>query len=105
MRVKSFFCESVEEALSMAQNEMGPEALLLNSREAPPEGRHLGKFEVVFGLQSGKGASHEAPAVMPPEAGGDRSLAKLSREIAELRKEMEQIRGPRTSGVPAAAPR
>jgi flagellar biosynthesis protein FlhF len=47
--VKSFFADSVQDAMEQAQLEMGPDALLLNSREAPPEARHLGSYEVVFG--------------------------------------------------------
>lgn len=47
--VKSFFTASVEEAMQQAHEELGPDALLLNTREAPPEARHLGQYEVVFG--------------------------------------------------------
>jgi len=92
MRIKSFFCESVEQALSMAQSELGPEALLLNSREAPPEGRHLGKFEVVFGLETGQAVAAVSPPGAPDGA-SDTNLARLSKDIAELRKEMQHIRG------------
>ena len=35
--------------MEIAQREMGPDALLLDCRPAPPEVRHLGKMEVVFG--------------------------------------------------------
>src|SRR5580698_9207801 len=47
--VKSFFAVSIPAAMEQAQREMGPDALLLNAREAPLEARHLGDFEVVFG--------------------------------------------------------
>ncbi len=50
MRLKSYFAASVAEAIEKARVELGPEAMLLNSREIAPEQRHLGAFEVVFGI-------------------------------------------------------
>ncbi len=55
--VKSFFAESVQAAMEHARVELGTDALLLDSREAPPEARHLGDYEVVFA------ASSEPPAL------------------------------------------
>src|ERR1017187_3057588 len=57
--VKSFFAESIQAAMEEAQAELGPDALLLDSREAPPEARHLGDYEVVFG------AGPDVPASLP----------------------------------------
>jgi flagellar biosynthesis protein FlhF len=71
--VKSFFAASIAEAIQQARCELGPDALLLNSREAPPEARHLGKFEAVFGTGT------EEPAA--PRAGGD-----------DLRQQMDELR-------------
>lgn len=77
--VKSYFSASVEEAMELARTELGPEALLLNTREAPPEARHLGECEVVFGVRPvGAPASRAAEAVIDP--------------IADLRQRMEQLR-------------
>ena len=50
LHVKSFFAATVKEALQQAHLEMGPDALLLQAREAPLEARHLGACEVVLGL-------------------------------------------------------
>ena len=50
MRMKSYFARTVEEAVEQARHEMGPEALLVNSRQAPPEARALGEYEVVFAM-------------------------------------------------------
>jgi flagellar biosynthesis protein FlhF len=47
--VKSFFAASIKAAIDQAQRELGPDALLLNVREAPAEARHLGEYEAVFG--------------------------------------------------------
>jgi flagellar biosynthesis GTPase FlhF len=64
--VKSFFAASIPAAMEQAQEELGPDALLLNAREAPAEARHLGDFEVVFGA-SRETLAPEA-SVAPPEA-------------------------------------
>lgn len=50
MRLKSYFAASVQEAIENARLELGPDAMLLNSRKIAPEQRHLGAYEVVFGI-------------------------------------------------------
>jgi flagellar biosynthesis protein FlhF len=61
--VKSFFAPSFQAAMERAGREMGPDALLLDSREAPPEARHLGAYEVVFGVAApAPNAAAEPPA-------------------------------------------
>lgn len=88
--VKSFFAESIQAAMERARVELGTDALLINSREAPPEARHLGAYEVVFGVCS------------EPPAQGETPLAK----VEALRLQVEEIREllVRTT-PPAAAPR
>jgi flagellar biosynthesis protein FlhF len=76
--VKSFFAESVQSAMEHARLELGPDALLLNSREAPPEARHLGDYEVVFGACSERRVS---PA--PPAADGMEALRLRVEQICE----------------------
>jgi flagellar biosynthesis protein FlhF len=75
--VKSFFAASVEEAMERARQELGPDALLLNMRDAPAEARHLGEFEVVFGLGPG-----EAPPRVPEDPADP--VADLRRKVEEL---------------------
>jgi hypothetical protein len=48
MRIKSYYAHAVEDAMSMARQELGPDAMLVNTRKASPEARHLGEYEVVF---------------------------------------------------------
>ncbi|MFL6464863.1 MAG: hypothetical protein ACJ73N_10695 [Bryobacteraceae bacterium] len=50
MRLKSYFAGSVQDAIDKARTELGPEAMLLNSKKIAPEQRHLGAYEVVFGI-------------------------------------------------------
>lgn len=92
LRVKSYFARAVQDAMEHARREMGPDALLLNSRPSPPEARHLGEFEVVFGSYP-----ETRPAEVPaPAATG---------EVAGLRQQMDEIRNLllRTGTPPATA--
>ena len=96
MKIKSYYAATVEAAIAQARRELGDDAMILQSRKAPPEAQHLGECEVVFGTIE-KAAPAEAPA--PAEDGG-----RLSRELAELRQEIDAMR--RTiSRTGAAAPR
>ena len=104
MRIKSYFAHTVEDAMAMARQELGPDAMLVNSRKAPPEARHLGEYEVVFatdlpaegsGADAGAGSSGAAVSCRQP---GER----LARELAELKKELEGMR--RTLRAPLLDP-
>ena len=97
MKIKSYYSRTVEDAIAAARQEMGPDAMLVNSRKAPPEARHLGEYEVVFGVV-GAATAAEVPGKLPGESyqpiaqaapvAGDR----LSVEVAELKKELEGMR-------------
>ena len=91
--VKSFFAASVAAAMEQARRELGADALLLNSREAPPEARHLGEYEVVFGTWP----ANEGPAAPPPAPAHGSRKEELHHRIHELRQLMTRIR-------PALAP-
>jgi flagellar biosynthesis protein FlhF len=84
MFVKSFFAATVEDALAEGGRELGPEALLVQSKKAPIEARHLGEYEVVLALAA------------PPRAPGHATLSPakdpLAREIAELRRQIDGMR-------------
>jgi flagellar biosynthesis protein FlhF len=82
MRIKSFFAESVEQAVQEARLELGSDAMLITSRRSSPEARHLGSYEVVFGLQSG--APRGRSASVPP--------ADLSGELQHLRAQLQEIK-------------
>ncbi|HUI56519.1 MAG TPA: hypothetical protein VLY04_16200 [Bryobacteraceae bacterium] len=78
LHVKSFFAASIPEAMELARREFGPDALLLNARQAPPEARHLGECEVVFG-----GAPESVPA--PPAAASEDGVVGLRQQVDEIR--------------------
>jgi flagellar biosynthesis protein FlhF len=72
--------------MAMARQELGPDAMLLNSRTTPIEARHLGEYEVVFAMDPAtEPVSQAAPAAAPPPD-------RLSHEVAELKRELEAMR-------------
>ncbi len=92
MRLKSYYAATVESALNQARKELGDEALLLNSRKAMPEARHLGEYEVVFVAAELPPASQTAPAEREPPAARpavDR-WDQMAREVGELRRQIER---------------
>src|ERR1700733_14294845 len=90
MKIKSYFANSVEIAMAMARDELGPEAMLVNSRKTSPETRHLGAYEVVFVTDLGPGEQAESPIAILPQkpAANDR----LTQQMAELKRELQGMR-------------
>ena len=88
MKIKSYYSRSVESAIAEAREELGPEAMLVESRKAAPDARHLGEYEVVFALTS------DAPPVSARSAGPAAATPRdsLSHDVAELKKELEGMR-------------
>ena len=98
MKIKSFFSHTIEDAISRARQEWGPEAMLVDTRRAGPEARHLGAYEVVFA----DGASHsEATRSASPPGEGAPAVAanRVAAEVAALKKQLENMR--RTLITPA----
>jgi flagellar biosynthesis protein FlhF len=90
MRIKSYFSRTVEDAMAQASRELGPEAILVSTRHAPPEARHLGDFEVVFAgdVPDGIAPPPDGAGAAPASVGAER----LSSQVAELKKELESMR-------------
>ena len=92
MRLKTYFATSVEAAMLMALEQLGPEAMIVNSRKTTAENRHLGEYEVVFATepetQPGEaGAAHTTPS----KAAENESVKRLHGEIARLAMEIESL--------------
>ena len=81
MKIKSYFAGSVEQAIQKARQELGTEAMLVTSRRAAAEARHLGAYEVVFGAPD----SEESASPRPPSK-------ELSAELQVLRAQLEDIK-------------
>jgi flagellar biosynthesis protein FlhF len=84
MRVKSYYAATVESAIMLARQEMGEDAMLIHSRKAPAEARHLGAYEVVFGTEQ------QAPAPQPVSAPAAAPGA-LAEEVAEMRRQLAKV--------------
>jgi len=76
--------------MAQARQELGPEAMLVNSRKAPPEARHLGEYEVVFAAENSPAPAQDVAAQVQPQTanGADR----LSVDVASLKRELEGMR-------------
>jgi flagellar biosynthesis protein FlhF len=90
MHVKSFFAATVEAALAEGSRELGTEALIVQSRKAPPEAQHLGRYEVVLAVDP----AGRKPAPGAPASGGEPAAAggPLARELAHMRRQLDSMR-------------
>lgn len=85
MKIKSYFADSVEQAIQEARQELGTDAMLITSRRSSPENRTLGAYEVVFGVTgpaTGAGARTRQPV----------AAADLSNELQSLRAQLQEIK-------------
>jgi flagellar biosynthesis protein FlhF len=100
MKIKSYFANTVEDAMAQARQELGPDAMLVNSRKSSLETRHLGAYEVVFVTEMPPGEQEEAPTA--PGRTTSPASGRLAQQMAELKKELEGMR--RTISRSALAP-
>jgi len=96
MKLKSLVAGPVQAAPGMAREELGAEAIPVNSRKSPPEARRLGEYEAVAASFPGD----TTPAGPAPPGTRARRKARglvlrwppagktLVREVAELRREV-----------------
>jgi flagellar biosynthesis protein FlhF len=115
MKLKSYFSGTVEAAIELAHQEMGEDALLVNVRPAAIETRHLGAYEVVFGVTGATGPDGGAgvsSAALPASAAPQGRLAslapdRLAEDMADLRRQMarmsDSLRGSRGFAASFAA--
>ena len=105
MKLKSYFSGTVEAAIELAHKELGEDSLLVNVRPSAVETRHLGAYEVVFGVSTGSSGQGGLPNtgsrdVSPPTRKPDsRAVAKAgaagseqwSEDLADLRRQIARI--------------
>jgi flagellar biosynthesis protein FlhF len=92
MRLKSYFASTVEAALTMAQKELGPDAMLVDSHRTNFEARHLGEYEVICGLMpASTDSSRDEDFTSIPQPFRAPNLDKLSQEVSELKRYMERM--------------
>jgi flagellar biosynthesis protein FlhF len=93
MKIKSYFSDSVEQAIQEARQELGTDAMLITSRRSSPDTRSLGAYEVVFGLRG----SSPAPSARL-RSNGDNLSRDLSGELQNLRAQLEEIKSTLQNG-------
>ena len=98
MRLKSYFAGTVESAICLARQEMGEDAMLVNSRKALPEARHLGLYEVVFASAQEPAREAAAPRAEPapprkPDEAQSPAAQTMADEMAEMRRQLARISG------------
>jgi len=103
MKIKSYFARSVAEAMAQASQELGSDAMLMNSRKAPPEAKHLGEYEVVFAAPA-KEAGPEPAGAVSAAADSPAGGTRLSREVSELKEELEGMRRALTRSIYVQSP-
>ena len=99
MRLKSFFANSIEEAIRLARQELGPDAMLVNSKRTGAEAKHLGLYEVVVCAETQDTPATGAQPGEKHSPGGGNNLAgaaslpvdKLSQDVSELKQRMEKL--------------
>ena len=98
MKIKSYFADSVEEAIQEARQELGAEAMLITSRRSSAENRALGAYEVVFGV-TGQASRQRPAAAKTPDLSGE--LQNLRAQLEEIKSALQGPRGG-DSGSPEA---
>ncbi|HBY60439.1 MAG TPA: hypothetical protein DEH78_11490 [Solibacterales bacterium] len=99
MKLKTYYSGSVEAAMELAREELGPEAMIVYSRKSDPGNRQLGEYEVVFATDEPSAAAPPAePAgpAMPPASLAVEIPApwtSMSAEIGDLRRQLERLTG------------
>ena len=86
MKIKKIRAESVQSALRKIREELGPDAVILHTKQLPGENPD-GKVEVTAGLDSGGGNGGSAGR----EAAAAERVQREGRESSELRKSMQQM--------------
>jgi flagellar biosynthesis protein FlhF len=89
--VKSFFADTVQAAMETARRELGPDALLLDTKPAPPEARNLGQYEVVFGEYIDVVASQPAARSLPHNPSPAAALPSGRGEARDILSHLSQL--------------
>jgi flagellar biosynthesis protein FlhF len=95
MKLKSYFADTIEEAIRLARHELGPDAMLVNSQRAGVEARHLGFYEVVVCGETRDAGPTAASSSLSNVASlspvASLQVDKLSQDLSELKQRMEKL--------------
>jgi flagellar biosynthesis protein FlhF len=119
MRIKTYLAETVRAAIEQARQELGPDAMLLNTRRTSEPGRPC-LYEVVFGTTSSIPPDSAVPPPLPapeqrhpepaaataaahPPAQDAPALGELRRMVSEMQHLLEEASEVRHKQPPPAA--
>ncbi len=93
MRLKSYFADSVQEAMNKARVELGPDAMLVNSSQTSEDLRDLGSYEVVFGLSEDAAEANPKQCSVRTASAQSSSTSQdlILRELSELRRQLDSF--------------
>lgn len=91
MRVKTYYTSTVDVAMQRARRDLGENALLLNSRPAGAESRHLGAYEVTFGVTDGEAEEPVSATAGQADPAGGR-LNGVVQDLGRLCEEVERVK-------------
>ena len=92
MRIKSYFADSMAEAMDKARAELGPEAMLISSRQTEQDLKELGLYEIVFGVPQAEDARQDGANTARTVDAASQNSDVILRELTELRKQVESFR-------------
>jgi flagellar biosynthesis protein FlhF len=92
MKLKSYFTDSIQDALEKARIELGPDAVLISSNRTGTDLKDLGSYEVVFGLPQSNTQLSRADSKLTPAQTTLGRTDPVLRELAELRTQFESFR-------------
>ncbi|MGH9632564.1 MAG: hypothetical protein ACRD7E_30020, partial [Bryobacteraceae bacterium] len=97
MKIKSYFADTLAEAMDRARQELGPDAVIVTTRKTHPESKQTGRYEVVCGTLDGSGSAASVPRSQTqtgaaPAAGQRTSSVQLGENLERLRKQMADVR-------------
>jgi flagellar biosynthesis protein FlhF len=111
MQMRTYFSTTVEAAVELARRELGPDAMLVNSRPAPEEVRHMGRYEVIFATggpvpnfraQPQKSATRKpTPSVTGPDT--HLQLEDIRLQLTTIRQSLWSSSRPEAESTPSDA--
>ncbi|HYP09254.1 MAG TPA: hypothetical protein VER03_23725 [Bryobacteraceae bacterium] len=101
MRIKSYFANSVTEAMNRARVELGSDAMIIATNRTSGDVARLGQYEVVFGVNEMAPPLPEEVAPPSPLLAAPEGLERLRERMEELRKSVAKKREQASAARPA----
>jgi flagellar biosynthesis GTPase FlhF len=93
MQTKTYFANNVPAALEIARQELGEDALLVNSKPAPAHARSFGRLEVTFAWDPPLGENAKSTGPKPVPSKQRSELDEIRQQIAHLEATVGQSGG------------